>query len=116
MAHGLGKLIFSIRVLELIPPGIKFKKKKKHGGVYDFWEEDCNGYMGSLCRKLKKTAGSFGGKKGRLGSILGFFCGDGGVLLVFGRAAWRVANFFAATGLAEMLCLDAEVMEGDAEE
>jgi hypothetical protein len=27
MAHGLGKLIFAVRVLELIPPGIKWKKK-----------------------------------------------------------------------------------------
>jgi hypothetical protein len=74
VAHGLGKLIFAVRVLELIPPGIKWKKKqlkKKNGGVYDFWEEDSNGYMGSLCRKLKKTAGNFGGKKGRSWSILG---------------------------------------------
>jgi hypothetical protein len=43
--------------------------------------------MGSLCRKLKIMARSFGGKKGKSGSILGFFCGDGGVLLVFGRVA-----------------------------
>ncbi len=86
VAHGLGKLIFVVRVLELIPLGIKWEKK--NDGVYDFWEEDCNGYMGSLCRKLKKRQEVLGGKKEDQGAFRVFFCGDGGVLLVFGRAAW----------------------------
>jgi hypothetical protein len=81
VAHGLGKLIFSVRVLELIPPRIKFLKKfkkKKNGNgrrrtATDTWEEDCNGYMGSLCRKLKKTTGSFGGKKRKIREHYGFF-------------------------------------------
>ncbi len=29
---------------------------------------------------------------------------DGGVFASFRKAAWRVADFFAAPGLAELLC------------
>ncbi len=70
-----------------------------------------------------------GGKEEDQGAFL-IVSGDGGVfLLVFGRAAWGVADFFAAPGLAELLCdvlmqllwrvmlsIDAVVMEGDDEE
>jgi hypothetical protein len=49
-------------------------------------------------------ARSFGGKKRKIREHFGFFFVDGGVLLVFGRAAWRVADFSAAPSLAELLC------------
>jgi hypothetical protein len=92
VAHGLGKLIFAVRVLELIMSGIFFLNK--NGGVYDFEEEDSNGHMGSLCKKLKKKLQEvLGGKKEDQGAFW-VVSGDGGVLLVFWRVAWRVADFF----------------------
>jgi hypothetical protein len=55
-------------------------------------------------QEAKKNDRKFwGGKKEDQGTFWVFF-GDGGVLLVFGRAAWRVVDFFDAPGLAELLC------------